>query len=111
MISYFKKHSTLDNLPSLSRHFNISFLITTQSYMALPPRLRRNATHYAIFRVYNKEELASIYKEIGANYDNFDEYYNKATKDKYSFMFLDNKKMEIYKKFTDKLWEKFKDEK
>jgi hypothetical protein len=109
MIAYFKKHSTLDNLPSLSRHYGICFIVCSQSYMALPPRLRRNASHYIIFRVFNKEELASIYKEIGSNYEDFGKYYEEATKEKYSFLMLDNKKMELYKKFTHKLWEKYPD--
>lgn len=106
MIGHFKRHSTLDNLPALSRHYDISFIICCQSFNPLPTRLRKNASHYLIYRLYNKADLDCINKEVGCNYENFEQHYKNCIDEKYSFMFLDNKKMKIYKKFTNLLWQK-----
>ena len=58
MIGYFKKtKSTLDDLPALSRHYSISFIVVSQVYMAFSPRLRKNAHYHLIYRIINKKDL------------------------------------------------------
>jgi hypothetical protein len=103
MISYFSNHSVLNNLPALSRHYKISFIVLTQVYSALPSRFRKNTTHLIVFKLYNKKDLKAVEDEIGSNYPNFIEEYNEATKEKYNFLYLNNTNKEIYKNFTTKL--------
>jgi DNA helicase HerA-like ATPase len=107
MIAYFKKtKSTLDDLPALSRHYNISFIVVSQVFTAFGPRLRKNAGYYMIYRIINKKDLEAIREEIGSNFEDFDELYKEALDEKYSFLFLDNTEMKAYKRFEKLLWEK-----
>jgi len=105
-VSYFNNHSVLNNLPQLSRHYKISFIVSTQSYMALPNRLRKNSSEYLIFRIYNEKDLKAIDEEVGSEYENFMKLYNEATSEKYNFLFLNKREMVAYKNFEEKLWEK-----
>ena len=102
-LEYFSNHSVLNNLPALSRHYKISFIILTQVYSAFPSRARKNCSHIIIFKLYNKKDLKAIDDEVGSNYENFMEQYNDATKEKYSFLYLNNTTKEVFKNFTTKL--------
>ena len=104
-IEYFSQHSVLNNLPSLSRHYKISFIVLTQCYTALPSRFRKNTTHLVIFKLYNKKDLKAVEEEIGSNYEDFMEQYNEATKDKYNFLYLNNTDKSVYHNFITKLSE------
>ena len=105
-LDYLKKSKRLDSLPSYSRHYNISIIITTQVYNALPTKLRKNASAYLIARIYNNKDLQNIEEEIGANFHDFKNNYDKATKEKYSFLFVDNRNIELWKNFDELLWQK-----
>ena len=102
-LEYFSNHSVLNNLPALSRHYKISFIILTQVYSAFPSRARKNCSHIIIFKLYNKKDLKSIDDEVGSNYEHFLEHYNEATKEKYSFLYLNNTTKDVFKNFTTKL--------
>lgn len=105
-LDYLKKSKRLDSLPSYSRHYNISIIITTQVYNALPTKLRKNASCYLIARIYNNKDLQNIEEEIGANFHEFKSNYDKATKEKYSFLFVDNRNIELWRNFDELLWAK-----
>jgi hypothetical protein len=102
-IEYFSQHSVLNNLPSLSRHYKISFIVLTQCYTALPSRFRKNTTHLVIFKLYNKKDLKAVEEELGSNYEDFIEHYNIATKEKYNFLYLNNTDKSVYHNFITKL--------
>ena len=103
MISYFSNHSVLNNLPALSRHYKISFIVLTQVFSAYPSRARKNLSHIIIFKLYNKKDLKAIEEEIGSNYENFIEDYKKATTEKYNFLYLNNTNKDVYHNFITKL--------
>ena len=105
-LDYLKKSKRLDSLPSYNRHYNISIIITTQVYNALPTKLRKNASCYLIARIYNNKDLQNIEEEIGANFSDFKANYDKATKEKYSFLFVDNRNIELWRNFDELLWQK-----
>lgn len=105
-LDYLKKSKRLDSLPSYSRHYNISIIITTQVYNALPTKLRKNASSYLIARIYNNKDLQNIEEEIGANFNDFKINYDKATNGKYSFLYVDNRNIELWKNFDELLWAK-----
>jgi DNA helicase HerA-like ATPase len=107
MIEYFSNHSKLNTLPALSRHYNISFIVCSQTFTNLPIRLRKNASAFIISNITNKKDKDSIIDEIGTNFgDDFEKYLKEATEDKYNFLYADNREMKLYHNFTDKLWEK-----
>jgi len=105
-LDYLKKSKRLDSLPSYSRHYNIRIIITTQVYNALPTKLRKNVSCYLIARIYNNKDLQNIEEEIGANFSDFKANYDKATKEKYSFLYVDNRNIELWKNFDELLWAK-----
>jgi hypothetical protein len=105
-LDYLKKSKRLDSLPSYCRHYNISIIITTQVYNALPTKLRKNSSGYLIARIYNNKDLQNIEEEIGANFMDFKKNYEIATKDKYSFLYVDNRNIELWKNFEELLWQK-----
>ena len=105
-LDYLKKSKRLDSLPSYCRHYNISIIITTQVYNALPTKLRKNSSGYLIARIYNNKDLQNIEEEIGANFNDFKDNYDKATKEKYSFLYVDNRNIELWKNFEELLWAK-----
>lgn len=105
-LDYLKKSKRLDSLPSYCRHYNISIIITTQVYNALPTKLRKNCSAYLIARIYNNKDLQNIEEEIGANFHDFKDNYDNATKEKYSFLYVDNRNIELWKNFDELLWVK-----
>lgn len=106
-LDYLKKSKKLDSLPSYSRHFKISIIITTQIYNALPVKLRKNVSGIIVGRIYNKKDLENIEEEIGCNFHDFKANYEKATEEPYSFLFIDNREMALYKNFElPALWAK-----
>lgn len=101
-----KTSKRLDSLPSFSRHYNISLIITTQVYNALPVKLRKNVSGLTISRIYNKKDYENIEDEIGANFHDFKSNYEIATNEPYNFLFVDNREMKLYHNFDKLLWAK-----
>lgn len=106
MISYFKNNTVLDKLPTVSRHYNLSFILSSQSYIGVPTKLRKNTAGYVIFKLYNNADLKAFYDDIGSQFKDFMEYYHEATEEKYNFLYANHREMKLYHNFTKLLWEK-----
>lgn len=105
MLEYFNNHSKLNTLPAISRHFKVSFIVTTQVYVGLPVRLRKNASAYMVFHLFNNKDLHALNDEVGVNFgENFLENYKKATEEKYNFLYINNREMELYHNFKTLMW-------
>lgn len=97
----------LNSLFFRSRHNKISVIITTQHYSNIPIQLRNNAGYFMIFSPSNKE-IQFIRQEQENNIfrdDLFDEMIADATKERYSFLFIDKHTgtSEFYKNFEYKI--------
>lgn len=107
LIDYFNNHSKLNTLPALSRHYKLSFIVCSQVYVGLPVKLRKNASAYMVFQIYNNKDLDTLEKEVGANFGkDFLINYHKATEEKYNFLYINNREMNLYKNFKELLWQK-----
>ena len=107
MLPYMKKSKLLDSLPSYSRHYLISILLTSQVFrQALPVKFRKNVSCLTIGRIFNQKDIQNIEEEIGCNFLDFKANYEKATEEPYSFLFVDNREMKLYKNFETCLWQK-----
>jgi hypothetical protein len=93
-------------LCSKYRHFNISLIITTQNFRHIPITCRYNASGYILFKSHNKKEIEKLEEELGGMFPDFDSLYKEATKEKYSFLYLDMEKATAWKKYDELLWEK-----
>jgi hypothetical protein len=105
-LDYLKKSKKLDSLPSYSRHFKISIILTCQVYNLIGVKFRKNVSGLIIGRIFNQKDIMNIEEEIGCNFLDFKDNYEKATNDPFSFLFVDNREMKLYKNFETCLWAK-----
>ena len=77
------------------RHLRMCFWVVVQSYIQLPLTIRKNISHFIIFRPSNKKEIMSITDEINIDKTDFEAYLKfvfkpDATKQDRAFMFIDD---------------------
>lgn len=106
MAPYLNNHGLINQLPQLSRHYSLSFVCSFQTYSNIPCKMRKNCSAYIIFRIYNKKDLTAIEDEVGSEYMDFNNLYETATKEKYHFLYLNNRDMSAWTDFTTLLWKK-----
>ena len=85
-----RKSKLLHQLYIRSRHDCISTITSVQKYYVLAPIIRINATQLYVFRLRNYKDLESIIEELSALTSKSEllNIYNTATKDPYSFLFI-----------------------
>lgn len=107
MIEYFSNHGKINSLPALSRHYGITVILCSQTMSNIPIRCRKNASSYIISNITNENDKNSIIFEIGSKFGkDFEKNLDEATKDKFNFLYCDNREMKLYHNFTKLLWEK-----
>ena len=82
----------LHDLFFISRHSNTSVIFSSQYYYKVPIPIRCNASHLILFKPQSKKEMGLIRAElqtIDFPDKSFDEAYKMATKEKYSFLYID----------------------
>jgi len=98
-----KRVSIFTKLFSQARHYNISVIITSQQFTLIPANLRRMVMYSISFGISNSKELDIMSFEYcnGINKDiyEFKTIFKDATKERYSFLYLDMKKNKYYKNF------------
>jgi hypothetical protein len=93
----------LNTLATRYRHFNISMIITSQNYKSFGVLLRNCASHWIFFKTNMLKEQGKIFEDMNS-YPNFKELYNKATNERYSFIYIDQNNLKVYKKFNELLY-------
>ena len=93
----------LNTLATRYRHFNISMIITSQNYKSFGVLLRNCASHWIFFKTQMLKEIGKICEDMNS-YPNFKELYNKATNERYSFIYIDQNALKVYKKFNEILY-------
>ena len=80
----------LHALFSRGRHDSISTSVSSQKCNALHPTIRINATALIVYRLRNQKELDAFLEETSALLDKKTllDIYNYATKEEYSFLFV-----------------------
>ena len=99
-------NSYFSTLCSKYRHFRLSIIITTQSFKAIPNICRYNATAYILMRTFNKKQYIAMEEELEGNYPEFAELYKTATKERYSFLYLDMEKIRAYRNFDELIYDR-----
>ena len=77
------------------RHKNCSVIYLSQSFYKTPRDIRLNCSHYVVFEFPSSRERNMISSELGVEPEKF----KKATKEPYSFLFVDKPKEKIKKNF------------
>jgi hypothetical protein len=97
------KQSLLVKLFFSARHWKISLILTTQSYKHTPKAVRLNSSHMMIFKCNNKEKT-QIGEEQVVDIPVFDAVYEIATKEPYSFLYVD-----ITKQIRERFYVRFEE--
>tara|TARA_R110002020_G_scaffold26776_2_gene86603 strand:- start:4862 stop:5626 length:765 start_codon:yes stop_codon:yes gene_type:complete len=106
----FKKTNDISFLASRFRHYELSIMIFTQSFRAISPIIRANATDIMIFRQQSNKEMEKIveeYAELAHSEERFMDYYNIAHEERYSFLYIDVQEnpAKFYKNFEELIGE------
>lgn len=102
----FKKNNDISFLASRFRHYEMSIMIFTQSFRAVSPIIRTNATDILIFRQQSSKEMEKVveeYHDLAHGEDQFLKYYNIAHSENYSFLYIDAQQnpARFYKSFEE----------
>lgn len=87
-----KDRSALTEVFTRIRHQNCSIIVVGQLYKGLPPVLRSNATHIAVFKNPSKDEEKKMQSELG---DAFIEMYDDVCNKPYAFVWANLTKNEM----------------
>lgn len=93
----------VEALVSKYRHYNASVIISSQQFRKIPPTARTCANYWVLFRTHNKKEIEKMNEEFSGQYRDFLKFYNEATAERYSFLFMDIDDSSLYENFTKKL--------
>ena len=102
-LGFIKPKSYASYLCSRYRHYKISLIITSQNFRSIPNTIRTNATGYLIFKTTNKKEYNKYEDEFSGLFNNFNKMYDEATKEPYSFLYLDLRNVKAYRNFEEEL--------
>ena len=81
------------------RHRNCSVIYLSQSFYKTPRDIRLNCSHYCIFEFPSSRARNMISSELGVDKEKF----KKATKELYSFLYVDKPKKRVKKNFYGKI--------
>ena len=82
-----------------SRNKNCSCIYLSQSYYGTDKTIRLNCSHFCVFDFPSINEQSMICRELNINKSD----YQKATKDPYSFLYVDKVKKKVARNFDEKI--------
>ena len=93
-----RRRGVFTRLFSMARHYNISVMLTSQQLTLVPASLRRLAHNTILFKITNTKEYENAVYEMqrGMTDKQAKRLFDYATKDKYSFLHVDNEKDKYY---------------
>lgn len=99
------KNPALLALLKKSRHIKSTIYISSQYILDLLPQALKQLSYFLCFRSMTKEKLEHIYKMLDLSIDEekFYDIYDYATKEPYSFMYVDMKNQKFRKNFSKEL--------
>ena len=81
------------------RHKSCSVIYLSQSFYKTPRDIRLNCSHYCIYEFPSSRERNMISSELGVDKEKF----KKATKEPYSFLYVDKPRKKVKRNFIGKL--------
>lgn len=93
--------SSFSTLVKTNRHYKSKVLISSQNVKDIQPDARENIDILILFKGIKNELLVTIYEDFNINliFKTFLEIYNNATKEKYSFLYINTRDHEYRKTF------------
>ena len=109
-VGFFEKMPKLVNLATRFRHFFLSLIIVGQSFRRIPLTIRNCSTCLTLFDLKSGKEWKKIDDEFVCVIPNGIEMIQKATKERFSFVYFNLENQELYYKFERKLWSKIEEQ-
>ena len=81
------------------KHKNCSVIYLSQSFYKTPRDIRLNCSHYCIYEFPSSRERNMISSELGVDKEKF----KKATKEPYSFLYVDKPRKKVKRNFIGKV--------
>ena len=81
------------------RHKNCSVIYLSQSYYKTPKDIRLNCSHFCIFEFPSNNEISMFCREVNVDKNQ----YEAATREPYSFLYIDKPKKRVLKNFDEDL--------
>lgn len=97
-----KRGNLLKKLFYQGRHSKISIILVSQKLRDIPLGMRINSTHIICFNLRNKAEEEGFLSE-NDYIENLPEKYQKATSEKYNFLYLNKEQGSAFHNFTTQL--------
>lgn len=96
-----RKSSILNKLVIESRHHNMTLLILSQKYNAIPTIIRANMDLISFFPSLNNKEVSTFQEDLNISKELFYQMYNKSTKNPNDFLHVNLLSFppKFYKKF------------
>lgn len=96
------KMPALNALLKKNRHFRAMTLLSSQDYKDVLPTARANLDYFIIFGRLTDERLAKVYNDASVKipFELFKKAYEYATKDKYTFLYINTRDQEFRKNFN-----------
>ena len=98
-----KRSSLLKKVFYQGRHYGLGVILVSQAYADVPANMRRNSSHMLVFNLKNKKAIESFVEEMGQFGEDFPSTYKEATKEPYSFLYLDLHRGRAYRCFEERL--------
>jgi hypothetical protein len=99
----FLKSPTMTKLATANRHMNVTYFLLSQYYKKIPPVVRMNASYIMYFpaSLIENEKLADEMTPPNMSKKEFMSFVNHATKNKHSFLGINNKSdMKLRRNFS-----------
>lgn len=93
----------LTHLATRYRHYKISIIISIQNFRTIPLIVRNCSSCFVFFGTHNDREKKKMEEEFGGSFPKFIECFDKATHEKYSFLFVDMRKMQLFENFLTRV--------
>ena len=92
----------IDKLYMMGRHHKCSVITTSQRYFSVPPKIRVNSSCVIAFKLANETEKKQFCQDHAFIKD-FESKFDYATKERYSFVYIDKERDKLYRNFTEEL--------
>lgn len=101
-LGYLNTNNALPNICTRYRHYNMSFIITSQSFRRLPLVIRNCANQVVFFKMNNEQEVEKLFDEyLSAYHPNAINIAKSITSTKYNFVYLNHDELKLYKNFSE----------
>jgi hypothetical protein len=100
-----QERELVDSVYVRGRNAGVSVLYLSQDFYRTPLTARRNSDYFFLFKGINERDLSLMYRDVGGSVDyvTFKRLYAEATREKYTFLFVDTLTGSYYANLTQKL--------